>query len=127
MFGNDQGGGQIKMPTKIEPSQFGMVLCVMLAVMMTFVGDKGAFGEGEPGFWGTLFGALPAVIYMFTENRLVSSVGAGMVYLSIVGAIGAGVFIWLQRHVLEPMQLKRMIEVKRRQKEYLNKHGDDTI
>lgn len=72
--------------------------------------------------------SLPAIAgYYLTEDRMMTALFAGVIWLGSILVVAGISWRIIQRKVWEPWRIRKFIEAKRREKQWLNRFDDDTI
>ncbi len=126
-LGGPASGGDLNTPKKIDPKWVGPIVVLVVAIVFTIIGDRAAFVR-EPDSWVGFFGgSVVGGVYLYIEDRLASIVIAFLVFLAFFGCLFLAGFQVIERTILEPIAIKRMLETKKRQKEIINKYGDKSL
>lgn len=124
MFG---GSADSMVPKKFDPRVAAIAVVMMIVGALCLISDKVVFIR-EPQSVGERVIATPtALFYKIFEDRFYANVSAALFWSTLCFVVGAAGYRFAVRKVIEPMVIKNMIETKRREKELLNKYGDDTI
>lgn len=131
MFGNSAAGG----PKKIDPRVAGIIAVGAISAAATLVGDRVTFVTAPRNILEKLV-SIPQILfaklfatmgYDAQSVRVFSDISAGLFW--VVGLLFLGFYLYnlAVKRFIEPMVIKNMIETKRREKELINKYGDDTL
>jgi len=114
-------------PKKFDPRVAAIIIAMSIVGAMTIVGDRIAFVREPRNIVETVVALPTSIFYGFFQDRFYSNLSAAMFWTAFVLVAGGTLYHLIVRKVIEPMVIKNMIETKRREKELLNKYGDDTI
>lgn len=122
MFGDGQQG--IKIPEKLEPRTIAMILFLIIIAVLAVLADQVVFERPAGNFFERVL-AIPATLaYPFVQNRwLASGVAAGVIAV-VVGGIGGGVWFFVERRILEPMHIKRVVQISAREEKLWNQYKE---
>ncbi len=124
MFG---GSPDSLVPKKFDPRVAALAIVMLLVGVMTLVGDRVSFIR-EPQSVGEKIAGVPtALFYKVLDDRFYANAASALFWAVSCFVIGALGYKFVVHKVIEPMVIKNMIETKRREKELLNKYGDDTL
>lgn len=115
------------MPKKFDPRVASVIIAMAIVGGLTLIGDRIAFVREPRNIFETMAALPTSIFYGFFADRFYSNLSAALFWTAIVLVAGGALYHLIVRRVLEPMVIKNMIEAKRREKELLNKYGDDTI
>lgn len=119
-----QGGGGMK----IDPKIIGIVVVVLIALLLTVVGDGAVFGTEAPKGLLPILLSYPIVLaYKLFGDRIVSFLTVLVVWLSIWGFAGYFAYMFVMERIVEPMMIKKKLQRLKREKELINKFDDGTI
>lgn len=114
-------------PRKFDPRVAAIAVVMMLVATATLIADKVVFVREPQSAGERILGIPTALFYKVFEDRFYSNVSAALLWAILCFTIGALGYRLVIHRVIEPMVIKNMIETKRREKELLNKYGDDTL
>lgn len=115
------------MPKKFDPRVAAIIIAMSIVGAMTIIGDRIAFVREPRNAFETIVAIPTSMFYHFFEDRFYSNLTAAMFWTAVVLITGGVAYHLIVRKVIEPMVIKNMIETKRREKELINKYGDDTL
>lgn len=124
MFG---GSPDSMVPRKFDPRVAAIAVVMMLVGAATLIADRVVFVREPHSVGERVLGTPTALFYKLFEDRFYSNVSAALFWAILCFAVGALGYRLIVHKVIEPMVIKNMIETKRREKELLNKYGDDTL
>lgn len=114
-------------PKKFDPRVAAIIIAMSIVGAMTIVGDRIAFVREPRNIFETVVALPTSIFYGIFGDRFYSNLSASMFWTAFVLIAGGTLYHVIVRKIIEPMVIKNMIETKRREKELLNKYGDDTI
>jgi hypothetical protein len=124
MFG---GQADNMMPKKIDPRVVAIIFALAIVGGFTLVGDRVAFIRAPKNAVEMTVALPTTMFYHVLGERFYANMAASILWTVLVLSIGAAGYHIAVRKIIEPMVIKNMIETKRREKELLNKYGDDTL
>jgi hypothetical protein len=124
MFG---GSPDSMVPRKFDPRIAAIAVVMMLVGVATLIADRVVFVRAPNNISEKILALPTAFFYKIWDDRFYANLSAALIWIVALFAIGAGVYKIVVQKVIEPMVIKNMIETKRREKELLNKYGDDTL
>jgi hypothetical protein len=124
MFG---GQADNMMPKKLDPRVVGIFIALSIVGGFTLVGDRIAFIRPPRNVMEMVLALPTTMFYHLLGERFYANTAAAILWSALVLSIGAFSYHIAVRKIIEPMVIKNMIETKRREKELLNKYGDDTL
>lgn len=114
-------------PKKIDPRVVAILVAILIVGTMTMLGDRVAFVR-EPRNTVEWLLALPTgIFFQIIGERFYANLATAVLWTSLVLVGGVFLYGFVVRRVIEPMVIRNMIETKRREKELLNRYGDDTL
>lgn len=114
-------------PKKFDPRVAAIIIAMSIVGAMTIIGDRIAFVREPRNAFETLIALPTSLFYGVFSDRFYANISASMFWTACVLAGGGILYHVIIRKIIEPMVIKNMIEAKRREKELLNRYGDDTI
>lgn len=114
-------------PKKFDPRVASIIIAMSIVGAMTIIGDRIAFIREPRNILETLVALPTSGFWAILGDRFYANLAASMFWTAVVLVVGGLLYHLIVRKVIEPMVIKNMIETKRREKELLNKYGDDTI
>lgn len=124
MFG---GSPDSMIPKKFDPRVASIAVVMMLVGAVTLIADRVVFVREPQSAGERILGTPTALFYKVFEDRFYSNVSAALFWAVLCFVTGAVAYRMIVHKVIEPMVIKNMIETKRREKELLNRYGDDTL
>lgn len=121
------GAADNMVPKKFDPRVASVIIAMAIVGGLTLIGDRIAFVREPRNILETIVGWPTSIFYGFFVDRFYANLSTALLWTAIVLVSGGALYHLIVRRVLEPMVIKNMIEAKRREKELLNKYGDDTI
>ena len=104
-----------------------VVAILILVAVFGMLGDKVAFVRPPINTFERIV-AIPTVMaFLLLDDRIYADTAAAGLYGTIFLVVGLILFRMIEHHIIEPMAIKNMIRSKRREKELLNKHNDNTL
>lgn len=118
-----------KIPDKIDPRILGAIVVVAIVGGFVIAGDNAVFSNHPPAptILNKILGFFPGLFYLLLNDRMLALGLSGAVYLSILALIGWQAYKFILYKFLEPNMYKKMLEAKKREKDYVNKFGDETM
>lgn len=99
----------------------------LLFAAIVFLSDRATFVR-PPGNFLEKLASIPAIgIFECFGDRLLAAVSAGVVWLGFVLVLAGLAWRWILRRLLEPLRIRRFVDAKRREKQWLNRLDDDTL
>jgi len=114
-------------PRKFDPRVAAIAVVMMLVGIATLIADRVVFVREPQNTAEKVVGAPTAIFYKIWEDRFYANISAALMWAVLAFVVGAVGYRVIVQKVIEPMVIKNMIETKRREKELLNKYGDDTL
>lgn len=116
-----------KVPDKIDPQTAAILITILLAGGLTFLGDRRLFIQ-EPASWIDRWISLPVLAaFQLTGDRLASDAAAFVFYAFLATAFGTALVRAYIRRVLKPRMVREMIEDQKLHKKILNENGANEV
>lgn len=124
MFNGSQNGGGLRIPDKIDWKMMIPVSMILFTVVTVMAADRAVFIRPPENWIERLISILPALLYLHFGDRVTADFGAGVVYLVVAMLVGLSAWLAIERFVIEPMHIKKMVEAGDREQELVNRYRE---
>lgn len=113
------GGG---IPNKLDWRVALPILLLAIPVLLAVMADQAVFVHPPNNFLERFLAIVPALLFPLIDDRLTTGIVTGIIFLGATTVIGLVGWVIIERHVLEPMHIKKMVATGQREEKLFNRY-----